>query len=391
MAFFPHDFPDTPAYARLATELHAEQERLRQLRPKGRFPLGTPHPPNWAALEVSELSKTLAPAASAEHLQQVPGVSMVPMHQEDKQGTGDDQEHMLMYITADEHEMPAAGAFPAKSANADALMRGTAVQPGSPKDMVEVAMLAVSAAVLPAGGAGSDSIMVDCSSSRSELEELTMAAADLPAEGAGAGGPTAMDTGPDAGAERAIAANSANEIEPSAEALEAVPAQAHAAPQLYVVRTLAQLNAALGSQTASTVNTMELAQASKGSDEAGGNSRAGTVPSHVSRQIWHPVERVVHMDPMCLVRVSIHIIGAGSENRLSHVLTHPRLQICLSVLSKMAMSDIHLSSLQVPPLCCQVPCCQILTLIWCSVAQNICKEVSDMYCPGSGWRRRALF
>ncbi|BDA43704.1 probable ribonucleases P/MRP protein subunit POP1 at N-terminal half [Coccomyxa sp. Obi] len=324
VAFFPHDFPDTPAYARLATELHAEQERLQQLRPKGRFPLGTPHPPDWAALEISELPKTPCPAAPAEPHEQAPGVGMPPLDQEEKQGTGDDQEQMLMEGTADEpaslHEMRTAGALPAEGADADVSMEATSAQPGSSKDMAEVAMSAVSAAVSPAGGANSDSFMAGSAAAHSTPRSLhagkEVVAEETTAEGADAGGPTAMDTGPDASTERTMAASSAAETElASAEAMnklpQAVPAQAHTAPQFYVARTLAQLSAALGPQATSTASSSVVAQASRGTDEVRGNSRAGTGPGHGPRQIWRPVQQVVHMDPMCLVRVSIHIIGPG--------------------------------------------------------------------------------
>ena len=47
MPFFPHDYPDTPAYAQLQAELHAEQDVQRSLRPKGKFTDGVPHPPAW--------------------------------------------------------------------------------------------------------------------------------------------------------------------------------------------------------------------------------------------------------------------------------------------------------------------------------------------------------
>ncbi|CAL8468345.1 g7885 [Coccomyxa elongata] len=324
VAFFPHDFPDTAAYGRLATELHAEQERLRQLRPKGRLPLGTPHPPNWAALAISELPKRPGPAAPAEPHEQAPCVGIPPMDQGEKQGNGAEQEHVLMEGSADEpdrlDEMPTAGALPAEGADADVLMEDIALQPGSSKDMAEVAMSVVSAAVLPAAGADSDSSIVDVAaeqtSSTTLLEGPMVAAEALPAGGAGAGGPTAMDTGPDAGTGRAMAASSAAEADlASAEAThkspQAVLAQAYAAPQLYVARTLAQLNAAVGPQTASAVSSSEVARASGGTDEARGNSRAGTGAGHGPRQIWHPVQQLVHMDPMCLVRVSIHIIGPG--------------------------------------------------------------------------------
>ena len=57
-AFFPHDFPDTAAYAALQAELCAELEAQRSARPKGRHPGGPPHPPAW------ELVGSLVPAAS---------------------------------------------------------------------------------------------------------------------------------------------------------------------------------------------------------------------------------------------------------------------------------------------------------------------------------------
>ena len=52
-AFFPHDYPDTLAYAQLAAELAAEQDAHSSLRPKGRCPEGAPHPPPWNLLGTS--------------------------------------------------------------------------------------------------------------------------------------------------------------------------------------------------------------------------------------------------------------------------------------------------------------------------------------------------
>ena len=75
-AFFPHDYPDTLAYAQLAAELAAEQTARISLRPKGRCSEGTPHPPPWDLLgasvpmtaksSVSPMEAALVPAAPEE-------------------------------------------------------------------------------------------------------------------------------------------------------------------------------------------------------------------------------------------------------------------------------------------------------------------------------------
>ena len=52
-AFFPHDFPDTAAYAALQAELRAALEAQRGARPKGRHPGGPPHPPAWELVGAS--------------------------------------------------------------------------------------------------------------------------------------------------------------------------------------------------------------------------------------------------------------------------------------------------------------------------------------------------
>lgn len=356
MAFFPHDFPDTPAYERLATELHAEQERLRQLRPKGRFPLGTPHPPNWAALAISELPKTPGRTAHAELHEQAPCVGIPPMDQEEKQENGAEQEHVLMEGSADEpdslDEMPTEGALPTEGADADFVMEDIAFQPGSSEDMAEVAMSTVSAAELPDAGADSDNSIVDVAAEQTAsailLEQPMVEAEALPGGGAGAGGPTAMDTRPDAGTGRTMAASYAAEADLASamatdKSPQALSAHAHAAPQLYVARTLAHLNAAVGGpQAASAVSSSEVARASGGTDEARGNSRARTGAGHGPRQIWRPVHQLVHMDPMCLVRVSIHIIGLGSENIFSHLTAHYRLAaIAHSLLCPSAVAQVR--------------------------------------------------
>ena len=89
-AFFPHDFPDTLAYAQLAAELAAEQAAHCSLRPKGRCPEGTPHPPQWdlvgssVALDAhgSRWSLLEAPATE-DHAVAARGMSLDPSQPEE--------------------------------------------------------------------------------------------------------------------------------------------------------------------------------------------------------------------------------------------------------------------------------------------------------------------
>lgn len=68
-ACFPYDFPDTLAYAQLAAELAAEQDAHCSLRPRGRCPEGTPHPPRW---DLAGSSATLTAHSSGWNLLKAP-------------------------------------------------------------------------------------------------------------------------------------------------------------------------------------------------------------------------------------------------------------------------------------------------------------------------------
>ncbi len=82
-AFFPHDYPDTLAYAQLAAEQAAEQNAYRSLRPKGRCPEGMPHPLRWdllgACMTLTADSNRLRPLeapASEERAIAAPAMSL---------------------------------------------------------------------------------------------------------------------------------------------------------------------------------------------------------------------------------------------------------------------------------------------------------------------------
>ncbi len=258
VGFFPHDFPDTPAYARLAAELHAEQERLRQLRPKGRFPPGTPHPPDWAAVGSSGLLKTPTPSAGPPKPEEhAAAADMQPMDQDGQERPSEEQ---------------------------------------APAPM--------------------DAISVEPTGAQSLAEDTIIAVDEIPAE---AGSPTAMDIEPsaqdEAGLEAACAADNDNTAARSAadEAPQALPAvecaalDAVPAPRFYVARTLAQLDAAMTPQASPAIgpsDPVESAEVSEGSSapaEAPAGSRRG-------RQIWRSVAET---DTLSFVRVSVQVIGLG--------------------------------------------------------------------------------
>lgn len=222
--------------------LHSEQERLRQLRPKGRSPLRTPHPPDWAALGSSGLPK--APTSSC----------------------------------------PAEGSLlPSKPAVA--ADRNAADQVGQAQQL---------------NNAG-EPMQMESAFLQPEAQRSPATSEQLATDGLRRNGVRARDTAPPKDCQTSLGGNSA--AEPQAAASEPVPAEPHAARQMYVARTQAQLHAAVGArgvQASAEGNSAPLGDPSP--SKLAGASRSRT---------WRPAGQVAAADALCCVRVSVHVIGRG--------------------------------------------------------------------------------
>ena len=136
-----------------------------------------------------------------------------------------------------------------------------------------------------------------------------------------AGFPTAMDVGRSAEGEEegtleaicaadsnaAAGGNAADELPQAAAGAAAQPA-----PQFYVARTPAQLHAAMGSQAGPAAESTETA-ADRGAGVPGGSNGPARTPAGGRRGklMWRPAGQVAEVDPLCMLRVSVHIIGPG--------------------------------------------------------------------------------
>lgn len=144
----------------------------------------------------------------------------------------------------------------------------------------------------------------------------------LPADAFDAGIPTAMEVEPSAcgeeeGSPEAIRPANKNDAAAAASAADDIPqiaarAETLSAPQFYVARTLAQLDAAMARQ-ASLASEPDKADADRDARVQEDSSGPAEMPAGGQRG-WvrcRPAGHLAEADALCLLHVSVHVIGRG--------------------------------------------------------------------------------